>query len=147
MSSPLNFSTMYHKRTGSYDEIPEGMKEYINNYGCHFNKKLYTEAVRRMYKTVNGKRQYAQQYTKEQIDTLLRQQGIQLVNNELYDYMYVAMMCKMDFLGSSIPDEAHLAKYIKDMIDDADAESGLVFNRWYADQVFMNHPIEWEDML
>ena len=31
---------MYHTNTGSYDEIPKGMMRYINNYGCHFNKKL-----------------------------------------------------------------------------------------------------------
>ena len=47
---------MYHRNTGSYDEIPEGMKQYINNYGCHFNKKLSDEAAKRMYKDVNGKK-------------------------------------------------------------------------------------------
>ena len=41
---------MYQRRTGSYDEIPEGMKRYINNYGCHFNKKLCDWAISRMYK-------------------------------------------------------------------------------------------------
>ena len=44
---------MYQKESGSYDTIPEGMKRYINNYGCHFNKKLCDEAVSRMY-VVNG---------------------------------------------------------------------------------------------
>lgn len=138
---------MYHRGTGNYDDIPAAMEYYINNYGCHFNKKLYMEAVSRMYKKINGKKQYIQPYTKEQIDSILRQQGIQLENNELYDYVYVASMGKADFLGSSIPDEAHLAKYVKDVVDDADAESGFIFNRWYADQIFMNHPIEWEDMI
>ena len=42
-------------------------------------------------------------------------------------------MCKADFMGSSITDEEHLAKYIKDVIDDEDAYDGIVFNRWYAD--------------
>ena len=81
-----------------------------------------------MYKKINGKKQYIQPYTKEQVDSILRQQGIQLENNELYDYVYVASMGKADFLGSSIPDEAHLAKYVKDVVDDADAESGFIFN-------------------
>lgn len=39
------------------------------------------------------------------------------------------------------------AKYIKDVIDDIDAEEGYIFNRFYADTVFMNNPIEWEDMI
>ena len=47
---------MYHTRTGSYDEIPEGMMYYINNYGPHFNKKLCKEASSRMYKEINGKK-------------------------------------------------------------------------------------------
>ena len=41
----------------------------------------------------------------------------------------------------------HLAKYIKDVLDDADAEEGYVFNRFYADCMFMNNPIDWEDMI
>ena len=62
---------MYHTRTGSYDEIPEGMMYYINNYGPHFNKKLCKEASSRMYKEVNGKKEYITPYTKEQLDELL----------------------------------------------------------------------------
>ena len=41
---------MYNKNMGSYDEIPDGMKYYINNYGCHFNRKLCQKAVSRMYR-------------------------------------------------------------------------------------------------
>ena len=59
---------MYHTRTGSYDEIPEGMMYYINNYGPHFNKKLCKEASSRMYKVINGKKEYITPYTKENID-------------------------------------------------------------------------------
>jgi hypothetical protein len=56
-------------------------------------------------------------------------------------------MCKADFLGSSIKDERHLALYIKDVIDDVDAEDGLVFNRWYADMSYTGIAIDWEEML
>lgn len=138
---------MYQTKTGRYDEIPEGMKVYINNYGCHFNKRLCDEATRRMYKRVNGKKEYINPYTKEQVDNLLSSYGIVLEHNKLYDAVYVANMALADFYGKSIADEAHLAMYIKDVIDDADAEEGYVFNRFYADCTFMNNPIEWEDML
>ena len=40
-----------------------------------------------------------------------------------------------------------LAKYIKDAIDDPDAIPGYIFNRFFADCMFMDKPIEWEDML
>ena len=32
-------------------------------------------------------------------------------------------------------------------IDDADATEGYIFNRFYADTVYMNNPIEWDDMV
>lgn len=144
---PLISETMYHRRTGSYDEIPDGMKAYINNYGCHFNKKLYEEAAGRMYKVTNGKKEKISPYTKERVDQILSANGIQLEHNVLYDACYVAMMCANDFLGKSVPDEKHLAMFVRDMLEDSDAEPGYIFNRWYADTVFMNNPIEWEDMI
>lgn len=138
---------MYYTRTGSYDEIPEGMKRYINNYGCHFNKKLCEYAASKMYKETNGRKEYIQPYTKEQVDNLLKQYGVQVERNTLYDACYVMNMGKADFLGSSIPNEQCLARYVKDVLDDADAEDGYVFNRYYSDTVFMNKPIDWDEML
>ena len=138
---------MYHTRTGSYDEIPDGMKAYINNYGCHFNKKLYKEATSRMYTMVNGKKEYITPYTKDQVEELLDSYGIKLKRNKLYDAVYVACMCKADFLGKSVPTEEHLAMYVRDLIDDPDAEEGFIFNRFYADTMFMNEPIDWDEMI
>lgn len=138
---------MYQKRPGSYDEIPEGMKRYLNNYGCHFNKKLCEEAVGRMYVEVNGREERLQPYTKEQVEKMLESYGINIKRNKMFDAVYVANMCKADFLGKSIPTEEHLALYVKDVLDDVDARDGYVFNRFYADCMFMDNPIDWEDML
>jgi len=138
---------MYQKNTGSYDEIPLGMKSYINNYGCHFNRKLCEEAASRMYTMENGIKKYIVPYTKEQVDSLLRNNNIVLDRNKLYDYVYVANMAKADFLGKSLPSDKYLAMYIKDLIDDPDATEGFIFNRFYADTIFMNNPIDWEEML
>jgi hypothetical protein len=138
---------MYQRTTGSYDEIPEGMKRYINNYGCHFNAKLCKEASERMYKKNNGKREYITPYSKDDVEELLANYNIKLQRGRLYDAVYVANMCKADFLGKSVPTEEHLAKYVKDVIDDADAEDGYVFNRFYADCMFMDNPIDWDEMV
>lgn len=138
---------MYIRYSGGYDEIPEDMDRYLNQYGCHFNKKLCDEAVSRMYRIVNGRKEPLKPYTKEQVDNLLQSNGIRLDRNRMYDHVYVANMCAADFLGRSVPTEQHLAKYIKDVIDDPDATEGYVFNRWYADCMFMDYPVEWEDML
>jgi hypothetical protein len=138
---------MYHKEMGSYDEIPEGMKRYINNYGCHFNKKLCEEAISRMYTKSGAKKEKIEALTKQQVDELLNTYGIHVKRNKMYDAVYVAAMCKADFLYKSVPDEEHLAMFIRDMIDDPDATEGFIFNRFIGDCYFMNNPIEWEDIL
>lgn len=138
---------MYQKSMGSYDDIPEGMKVYINNYGCHFNKKLWKEATSRMYKETDGKKEYIKPYTKEQVEELLASHNIKLKRNKLWDAAYVASMCAADYLGKSVPTEEHLAKFVKDMIDDPDAEEGFIFNRFIADTYFMDEPIEWEELV
>ena len=138
---------MYNKEAGSYDVIPEGLKRYINNYGCHFNKKLAKEAASRMYKYDGNDKVYIKPYTKDDVDKMLDMYGVHISRNKLYDAVYVANMCKADFLGSSIKSEEDLCHYIKDVLDDADATDGYVFNRFYADSIFMNNPIEWDDMI
>jgi hypothetical protein len=130
-----------------YDEYPEEMLIYMKNYGPHFNRKLYEFAVSRMTKIVDGKERRVKPYTREEVNQILSNYGVEVKNSQLYDSAYVASMCKADFLNSSIIDEHHVALYIKDVIDDVDAPDGLVFNRWYADMSYCGVAINWEDML
>ena len=123
-----------------YDDRPTSMKHYLKYYGPHFNKKLCEFAVSKMK---HGKTPI----TKEKVAESLNKFGIKLDNNQLYDFVYVYNMGNNDFMGSSIPDEGHLALYVKDVIDDVDGYDGIVFNRWYADTVTLGIPIEWEEML
>lgn len=127
-----------------YDELPEDMLNYLKHYGPHFNKKLCKFAVSNMYK---GNEEYITPYTKEQVNTLLESGNIKIKHNQLHDAVFVANMCKADYLGSSIPDEQHLALYIKDVLDDADGYDGIAFNRWYADTARLGIAIDWEEML
>lgn len=53
-------------------------------------KKLSDEAAKRMYKTVNGNKEYINPYTKEQVDALLHSRNIKIERNKLYDSVYVA---------------------------------------------------------
>ena len=123
-----------------YDDRPTSMKRYLKYYGQHFNKKLCNFAVSKM-KHGKGK------VEKEKVDEILTKNNVIIENNELYDYVYVYNMGYNDFLGSSVPDEKHLAMYVKDVIDDQDGYDGIVFNRWYADTVRLGIPIEWNEML
>ena len=132
-----------------YDVLPEDMINYLRHNGRHFNKKLCDFAVSKMkyHNPSTGEVVKLVPISKEHIDSLLKTYKIELNNNELYDYVYVANMCKADFFGSSVPDDQHLCKYVKDVIDDIDGYDGIVFNRWYADMCRKGVPVSWEDML
>jgi hypothetical protein len=131
---------MIRKSLDYYDDRPTSMKRYLKYYGQHFNKKLCEFAVSKMK---HGKAPVS----KENVEEILNKYNITLDNNELYDHVYVYNMGNNDFLGSSIPDEKHLALYVKDVIDDEDGYDGIVFNRWYADTVTCGIPIDWNEML
>lgn len=123
-------------------------EEYICKHGPHFNKKLLDFAVSHMYrKNESGLKELIEPYSNDYITALLDTHGVQLERNSLYDALYVACMCKADFLGSSIADDYHLALYIKDVIDDVDAVEGTVFNRWCSDISYSGICVDWEEMI
>lgn len=134
---------MHNVNLTQYDVKPEYMVNYLRYNGPHFNSKLLKFALSKM-KVRNDD---FVPYTKDQIDFMLKAYNTKLDNNQLLDYVYVANMAKADFVGSSISDEQHLIKYIKDVIDDFDAYDGIVFNRWYADMCYMGIVIDWEQMI
>lgn len=130
------------------DNYPSGMEDYLAFNGWHFNKKMCDWAVSKMYKiNIAKKKEYITPYTKESVENLLKVNNIKLENDVGYDAVYVANMAKADFYGSSISDDAHLAKFIKDYLDDPDGYDGIVFTRFYADCIGSGTPIMWEDML
>lgn len=130
-----------------YDIKPESMVNYLRYNGPHFNNKLLQFAAKNMSKKQGSLLLPITPYTKEEIDSILRQYNITLKNNQLYDYIYVANMVRADFFGSSITSNEQIAKYIKDVIDDEDAYDGIVFNRWYADMCRKGIIINWEEMI
>ena len=134
-------------RLDSYAGYPSGMEEYLTYYGWHFSKKMCEWAVSRMSK-VESKRQVGiDMLTKESLDAIMKRHGLKLTGDKGYDAVYVANMCKADYYGKSIKDEASLAQFVYDTIEDADAYDGMVFTRFYADCVGSGTPIDWEDMI
>lgn len=132
-----------------YDDYPSDMKRYLSNYGWHFNKKSceFATSLMRKKDTSTGKMMKIECWSKDEVDNILRNSNITLENNTGYDHVFVANMCKADYYKSSVPDEAHLALYIKDTIDDPDAGDGFVMRRWYATMVSCGEVIFWEDFL
>lgn len=140
---------MKHLPLDIYDDMPRAMKVYLNSYGFHFNKKAYELAVRQMKRksAATDKEEPVEPYTKDQIEDLLVKNNIKLEGGEMYDAAYVATMCKADYLKSSVPDEMHLAMYVKDTLDDIDGSDELPFRFWLQKCVAMGKPIEWESLL
>lgn len=132
-----------------YDDMPEDMKNYLRYNGRHFNKKLceFAVSLMKVRHSSTGELVNLTPISKEVLDNKFKTYNIELQYNQLYDYVFVANMCKADFLGSSVPDEQHLCKYVKDVVDDVDGYDGIVFNRWYADMCRSGIAISWVDML
>ena len=132
-----------------YDMKPEGMIAYLRYNGWHFNKKMCEWAVSLMKKmnASTGKMESVEPIDKDTVDELLKAHSVKLEDNAGYDYVYVANMAKADFYKSSIKDEASLAQFVKDMIDDPDQADGFVFNRFYADCNHNGVGIPWDEVL
>jgi hypothetical protein len=123
---------------------PSGFAEYMATYGGHFSKKMCEWAVGMM--KVKGNKKLSP-WTREQVESILTKNSVVLDNDMGYDKVYVANMCKADFLGSSVVDESRAAFYVKDLLDDPDGYDEMVFNRFMMDCMGRNIPIMWEDML
>ena len=136
------------QRLDNYGKMPSGMKEYLEAYGWHFSKKMCEWAVLKMkVKDDTGKQKKLDALKKDEVEELLKKYAVKLEKDAGYDCVYVANMAKSDYYKSSIADEAHLALFIKDYIDDPDGYSGLPFTRFYADCIGSGTPIIWEDMM
>ena len=133
----------------TYDILPKEMRTYLSRYGFHFSKKAFEYAASRMKKlnSATGNTEKVDVMEREKIDELLRRYGIVLENDILYDKAYVAHMCRCDYLYSSVPDDAHLAKYIKDVLDDPDGSDELPFRYWLQKMVALGTPVDWEEII
>lgn len=131
-----------------YDMKPAGMLNYLRYYGPHFNQALCDFAVRRMkLRDASGKMKKVSPWTKEEVNRMIVDSGLEIENNVLYDAVYLANMCKADYYGSSIEDEEHVARYVKDTLDDEDAVDGEVFECFLAKCARRGVVIDWTEMM
>lgn len=92
-----------------YDDMPRGMRKYLQHHGWHFSKRACEFAVGMMKKKspASGKLDKIEPYTKEQVEDMLKKHNVTIEDTSDYDFVFVANMGKADYLKSSIPDEAH----------------------------------------
>ena len=119
-------------------------RKYQRLYGPHFTKELCDFAVS-MMEDDNGA---ITPITKERLEQKLKAQNIELKYNKFYDAVYVANMCKADYLGNAVPDnDYNLCMYVKRTIDDPDGYDGQPFNRWMSDIEGMHVPVDWSEFV
>lgn len=139
---------MYRSRLDSRDTFPSGMEEYLAQNGWHFNKKLCEWAIGKMRrKTALNKTEKVTPYTKENLDTMIKTNNINIENDIGYDALYVLNMAKADYHGSSITEDAKMIKFVKDYLDDPDGYDGIALTRFYADCIGKGEIIPWEDVI
>lgn len=119
-------------------------RKYQRLYGPHFTKELCDFAVSLMQDD-NGA---IEPITKSQLEEKMKAQNITLEYDKLYDAVYVANMCKADYLGNAVPNnDYNLCMYIKKTIDDPDGYDGQPFNRWMSDIIGMHIPVDWSEFV
>ena len=108
----------------------------MSYYGRHISKPLYEYAVSMMVSRDGGK-----------VKTMEKANGVTVKNDKAYDLPYVWAMGTADYMGSSITDEAHLAKFVKDYCDDPDGSPTRAFDELYAKTLALDIPLIWEDLM
>lgn len=120
------------------------MREYLSTNGWHFNRAFFEWAVGKM-KDRNG--QKLQRIDKETVDGHLRNAGVTLKNNTLYDAAYVFNMAMADYYGSSLKDYNAVALYVKDYLDDTDGTPTRAMDEFVGRSIGAGCPIPWDDLL
>ena len=131
-------------RLDYYDILPAGMDAYLSHHGWHFSKAMCKWAISNM-RDRNGRK--VQMKSKDEVESILMVYKVDVKNNKGYDAVFVMHMAISDYFGSSIVDEAGLAKYVKDVLDDEDGYDGIAFTRFLADCNAKGVPVDWEDMI
>ena len=131
-------------RLDYYDIKPAGMGAYLSHNGYHFSKPLCEWAMS-MMEDRNGNK--LPRLDKPMVENALKSHGVSLKNDWGYDSVYVWAMALADYFGSSITDEQHLAKFVKDYLDDRDGSETRAFDEFYAKTVALGIPITWEDVI
>ena len=119
-------------------------RKYQRLYGPHFTKDLCDFAVSMM----EDDKGPITPITKQQLEEKLKVQNITLQYNKMYDAVYVANMCKADYLGDAVPNnDYNLCMYVKKTIDDPDGYDGQPFNRWMSDIEGMHVQVDWSEFV
>lgn len=133
------------ERLDYYDILPKGMDAYLSHHGHHISKPMMEWACS-MMRDRNGRAGEAMD--RKRFDSLMMSYDQKLKHNEgYYDGPYVWAMAKSDYLGSSIPDERHLAMFVVDYCDDVDGNPTRPFDELIANLMAKGIDIPWGELI
>lgn len=143
----MNLNKMKMKpRLDMYQKLPEDLAKYVSQYGPHISPKLCKWAVGRMVvkDDATGKEKKLEAWTQDEVEEMLKKNGVEVKNAEAADLCYLANMLKADFYKKSIMDEAHLCMHMKLYCDDVDGDPCRVFDEFYATCIGKGVVIPWD---
>ena len=133
------------ERLDYYEILPAGLDAYLASHGHHFSKPMLEWAVSMMRDRKGNKVSLTE---KKDLDEILKAYGVEIERRDgYYDQLYAWCMGKSDYLGSSIPDDAHLALFVKDYIDDKDGNPTRAFDEFYINCIAKGIDIPWKDVI
>lgn len=130
------------------DDFPRPMRKYLSYFGWHFNKPAFEYAASLMTKKdANGRDVKVPMVSKDEVDTILRDNKLTIENDGNWDYMYWAQQAKADLMPGAIDDNLHYARYIKMMTDDPDVSTETTFRKWYITMIGNGVGIPFDEFL
>lgn len=131
-----------------YELTPPAMKAYLRNYGFNFSKKACEYAVSLMEKinTATGMPEKIEAWSKEKVEECFKKNNIAIKGQITYNHVYVFNMALADY-PKSIPNETARCLFVKETIEDVDANPDNIFRKWIISMDGNGIPIYWEELL
>lgn len=127
--------------------ISEGEAQYMDANQGHFSKALAEWAISRMrIRDAAGNLVKINSIPLEDVENTLRDQGISVKEESVYDAWYLYNMCLADY-RRSLPERKDIAMYIDETINDPDCDPTAVLACFRAKMDTMRVPIHWERYL
>ena len=124
--------------------ISESEAQYMDAHQGHFSKALAQWAISRMRTKNEGRRLVKiSAVPLDEVESVLREHGIEVKEESIYDAWYLYNMCLADY-RRSLPEGKDIAVFIDETINDPDCDPTAVLACWRAKMDVMRVPIHWE---
>lgn len=129
-------------------EAADARDAYMEAHGPHFSERAVGWAASMMERRdAGGGLARIRPFTRDEVESMLSRHGQDIGGACIWDAVYAADMCRADHMGGSVMDEAHMARFVREYVDDPDGYEGMPFTRFVADCRGAGTPIPWGDII